>query len=119
MNLLINNDDSNNNNNNKVIIIMIRIMTIMIKTCCVNTKHVTQFGRLLIKQYNTYSMQGKKPQYLRLFGIFVHMPVCVCMCVRVYMNISVCICVYMCACGNTGVQVRKLGVCATYLVLLA
>ena len=68
----------------------------MIKTCCVNTKSVTQFGRLRIKQYNTYSMQGKKSQYLRLFGIFVRMPVCVCTCVRACMYISVCICVCIC-----------------------
>ena len=103
-------DDDKDNDNNDIAIGMI-------KTCCVNTKSVTQFGRLLIKQYNTNSMQGKKSQYLRLFGIFVRMPVCVCTCV--YVHICVYMCEYMRACGNTGVQVRKLGVCATYMAVLA
>ena len=93
----------------------------MIKTCCANTKSVMQFGRLLIKQYNTYNMQGKRSLHLRLFGIFERMPVCVCVCVCVcvlctYLSVYVCVCVLV---VTLGVQVRKLGVCTTYLAVLA
>ena len=66
----------------------------MVKTCCVNTKSVMQFGRLLIKQYNTYSMQGEKSQYLRLFGIYVYASVCVCVCTYLCVYVYICVCLW-------------------------